>query len=138
MEKKTLLSTLWIFLTVNFIFCDVFSLHYPKDLQYLWNEKIGDMVATESLLLLFSIAMEIPMLMILLSRILKHRINRILNLTVALLLLGLQLGGLGWGESTLHYKFFSWIEICTCIGIIGIACPWREEDPKPAGYTPII
>ena len=27
-DKKTLLSTLWILLTLNFIFCDVFTLMY--------------------------------------------------------------------------------------------------------------
>jgi len=35
MDKKTLLSTLWIFLTVNFIFCDVFTLMNSEDLKNL-------------------------------------------------------------------------------------------------------
>ena len=33
MDKKILLSTLWIFLVVNFIFCDVFGLHHAEYLK---------------------------------------------------------------------------------------------------------
>lgn len=138
MEKKTLLSTLWIFLTVNFIFCDVFSLHDQKNLQNLLSGEVGDTTITQPFLLLFSIIMEIPMLMILLSRLLKYRTNRALNLIAAVLLLILQFITLFWGENTLHYKFFSFIEILTCIAIIGLSWQWREEASKPAGYTPII
>lgn len=138
MDKKTRLSTLWIFLTLNFIFCDVFSLHYQKDLQNLLNGKVGDTPITQPFLLLFSIIMEIPMLMILLSRLLQYRANRTLNLIVAMLLLILQLSTLFWGENTLHYKFFSLIEILTCMAIIGLSCQWRDEVAKPSEFTPII
>jgi hypothetical protein len=83
MENKktnTILSTLWIFLTVNFIFCDVFTLMHAEDLRNILNGKIGDIEITQEFLLAFAVIMEIPMIMIVLSKFLRYKLNRVLNL----------------------------------------------------------
>lgn len=135
MNKKTILSTLWIFLTVNFIFCDVFSLHYHEDLNKLLTGKVGDTEITQEFLLIFAFIMEIPMLMILLSQLLEQKINRILNIIAGVLLIAVQTSSLLWGDNTLHYWFFSIIEIGTCIYIIWLANNWRffgkNNEQKP-------
>lgn len=130
MDTKTRLSTLWIFLTLNLIFCDVFSLHFARDLQNLLNGKVGDTVISQEFLLAFAIIMEIPMLMVLLSRLSAYKTNRILNMAAALLLLFVQTGSLCWGENTLHYKFFSGIEIISCICIFCTAWKWTGTEEK--------
>jgi len=126
MDKKTLLSTLWIFLTVNFIFCDVFTLMHSEDLKNLLNGNVDGMQLTQEFLLSFAIMMEIPMLMILLSRLLKYKSNRILNLIFGGLLAIIQIWSLTVGNITLHYWFFSIVEIITCISIVWIAWKWTK------------
>jgi len=126
MNKKKLLSTLWIFLTVNFIFCDVFTLMHSEDLKTLLNGTVDGMQITQEFLLSFAIMMEIPMLMILLSRLLKYKLNRILNLIFGGLFAVIQIWSLTVGDITLHYWFFSFIEIITCISIVWIALKWRN------------
>ena len=127
---KNLLSKLWIFLTVNYIFCDVFSLYDSSFLNKLLTGKIDGIEFTEPFLLYFAIIMEIPMLMIILSTILKTKINRIINIVVGFLMIVIQIGSLVTGKNSLHYIFFSIIEIITLVLIIFIAFKWEELNEK--------
>jgi hypothetical protein len=122
------LSRFWIFLTLNYIFCDVFSLFLSSHLQELLQGGIGEIEFTESFLLKFAIVMEIPMLMILLSRFLKPKLNGIINILVAILMLTVQVGSLLPGKNSLHYLFFSIIEISTLIAIIFISCHFLKKN----------
>lgn len=128
MDKKSHLSTLWIFLTVNYIFCDVFTLMHAADLQQLLTGKVGNMEVTQEFLLSFAIIMEIPMLMILLSRMLNFKLNRILNVIAGILLTLIQGWSLTVGDTTLHYIFFSIIEIAASAYIVWIAWNWKETS----------
>lgn len=130
MDKKVLLSTLWIFLTVNFIFCDVFTLMHSEDLKNLLSGSVDGIPITQEFLFGFAIMMEIPMLMILLSRLLKFKSNRILNIIFGVLLAVIQTWSLTVGNTTLHYGFFSIIEISTCISIVWIAWKWSNHKLK--------
>ena len=130
MEKKALLSTLWIFLTVNFIFCDVFTLMHAADLKNILNGTVGDILITQEFLLSFAIMMEIPMLMILLSHLLKYKWNRILNIACGILLAFIQIWSLTVGDTTLHYSFFSVVEILTCLSIVGVAWKWKTHHKQ--------
>ena len=121
---KNILSKLWIFLTVNYIFCDVFSLYHSKFLNKILTGEVDGIHFTESFLLYFSIIMEIPLLMIVLSIILKTKINRIVNIISGVSMIIIQLGSLVTGENSLHYIFFSVIEIMTLLLIIFIAYKW--------------
>ncbi len=123
-----MLSTLWIFLTVNFIFCDVFTLMHSADLRQILEGKVGDMELTQGFLLAFAVIMEIPMIMIVLSRILRHKINRILNIIFGIFLLVIQAWSLTTGEVSLHYIFFSIVEILTCTLIVWKAWNWKLES----------
>ena len=127
MDKKVLLSTLWIFLVVNFIFCDVFGLHHAEYLNDILNGNADGMPITQEFLLCFSVVMEIPMAMILVSRLLTPKYNRILNMIFGALLAIVQLWSLTVGSATLHYWFFSVIEIATCISIVWIAWKWENK-----------
>ncbi|MFQ3576689.1 MAG: DUF6326 family protein [Cytophagales bacterium] len=127
MEKKTLLSTLWVVLTVNFIFCDVFTLMHSEDLKKILTGVVDNIEISQEFLLFFAFMMEIPMLMILFSRLLKYKINKILNIISALLLTVIQVWSLTSGSFTLHYAFFSLVEISICIFIFLIAVFWKPS-----------
>lgn len=122
--NNKLLPTLWIFLTVNYIFCDVFSLYHADFLNQLILGHVDGIKFTEKFLLTFAILMEIPMIMILLSKILNDKLNRIFNMLFAFLMIFVQIGSLITGENSLHYLFFSIIEIMILLTIIWIAWKW--------------
>ncbi|MBT3136247.1 DUF6326 family protein [Alteromonas sp. CI.11.F.A3] len=126
-DRKQLLSVLWIFLSVNYIYCDIFSLHHAETLKGFIAGEIGGMKLTEEFLLSFAFIMQIPMAMIVLSRVLVFRINKYLNIVAALITGSIQSYTLYMG-GTLHYVFFSIIEISTAILILYLAVTWREAD----------
>ncbi len=75
-DRKAVLSTLWIFLVANYIYCDVFSHMVPAALKELITGTIGSIQVTQGFLLTAAIMMEIPIAMIILSRVLRYRANR--------------------------------------------------------------
>ena len=127
MNKKVLFSTLWIFVTVNYIFCDVFTLFHSESLKQLMTGEMGGMKINQSFLLSFSILMEMPMVMIVLSRILSYKSNRLANIIVALIMTLVQAATLFTDDNTLHYIFFSIIEVGTTSFILYSAWNWVES-----------
>jgi len=124
---KEKLFTLWIFVTVNYIFCDIFTLFYSENLKQLMSGAMGGMDITETFLFAFSVIMELPMLMIVLSRLLPHKFNRLANIAVGIFMTLVQTATL-FGDNMLHYVFFSIIEITTTIIIVWIAIRWKNEE----------
>jgi hypothetical protein len=125
LDPKIMLSTLWIFVTVNYIFCDVFTLMYPAELQKILSGNV-EVEMTQQFLLMFAFIMEIPMLMIVLSRILNYRANRLINLIAAAIMTLVQAGSLTVGSNTMHYIFFSIVEISATLLIIWYSWNWKD------------
>jgi len=127
MNKKVLFSTLWIFVTMNYIFCDVFTLFHSESLKQLMTGEMGGMEINQEFLLAFSFLMEMPMMMIVLSRILPYKSNRLANIIVALIMTLVQAATLFTDDNTLHYIFFSIIEVGTTSFILYSAWNWVES-----------
>ncbi len=72
MDTREKLSLLWIFVTVNYIFCDVFTLTYSEELKQILSGTVGGVEITQGFLLIFAFLMEIPMAMIFLSKIMNY------------------------------------------------------------------
>ncbi len=112
LDPKILLSTLWVFVTVNYIYCDVITDMQPDILKSLLAGHVAGVQVTPGFLLGAAILMEIPMAMILLSRILNGGIGRWANIIAGLIMAMVQVSSLFIGSGpTLHYIFFSVIEI---------------------------
>ena len=127
MNKKVLFSTLWIFVTVNYIFCDIFTLFHSESLKQLMTGEMGGMEINQEFLLAFSFLMEMPMMMIVLSRILPYKSNRLANIIVALIMTLVQAATLFTDDNTLHYIFFSIVEVGTTSFILYSAWNWVES-----------
>ncbi len=125
-NRKNLLSLLWIYLTVNYIYCDVFTLHLSQYLEAFLSGEVGSMKITEEFLLIFSVVMQIPVIMIVLSRLLTFKPNKLLNIIAGIITTSIQAFTVTMG-GTLHYMFFSFFEICTGILIIYLAATWKRE-----------
>jgi hypothetical protein len=128
-DKKTFLSTLWIFVTINYAYCDIFTLFSSEELKKILSGQMGGMIIDQNFLLTFSIVLEMPILMILLSRVLHFRINRFTNIFAGLTMTVIQCGTLFSSSLTKHYVFFSIIEIVTTSFIVWYAWKWTEFSP---------
>lgn len=85
------------------------------------------MEITQMFLLVSAVMMEIPMMMILLSKVLPYKPNKILNIVAAILLTLIQAGSLFVRKPTLHYIFFSVIEIATTLFILWYSLNWKKD-----------
>ena len=134
---RALLAALWIFLTLNYIYCDVFSHSNPDDLRMILDGGTADLTITPTFLFAFAIVMELPMAMILLSLLLPIRINRVVNTVLPVLLVAIQFWSLfGTGtSSTPHYIFFSVVEIAVNIVIVIFA--WTRLKPDQSSEAPL-
>ena len=101
---------------------------HAEDLRNILNGETGDIEITQEFLLAFAFIMEIPMIMIVFSRFLKYKVNRILNIVFGAFLLIIQAWSLTTGDNSFHYIFFSFIEVLTCALIIWIALKWKKEN----------
>ena len=124
---KTVLSTLWIFTVLNYLYCDVASLMDPTLLRQYYAGNVGGMEINEFFLLIAGILMEISISMVLLSRILPYRANKIANIVAGAITTFIQTATLFMGKPTLYYLFFSVIEIGATFTILILAVRWREK-----------
>jgi Family of unknown function (DUF6326) len=124
-DMKAKLSTLWIFVMFNMVFADIFSFMYPGVLQQIMAGSAEQIQITPEFLLIAAIVTEIPVAMVFLSRLLKYRANRWVNIIVGAITILWVIGG---GSLTLHYVFFAAIEIVCALFIIRYAWKWRSPE----------
>lgn len=123
---KTRLSTLWIFLVLNYVYCDLLGLMDANMLKQFLTGTVEGVELTQGFLIGASVLMEIPILMVLLSRVMDYRCNRWANIIAGALMTAVQVGTLFIGDATVYYIFFSVIEIAAATFIVWYAWQWRE------------
>lgn len=124
-DAKVILSTSWIFVMLNIIFADIFSFMNPEFLKGLLTGYAEQVQITPELLLGFAIATEIPIVMVLLSRILKYTVNRWANIIAGIITVVYVIGG---GSSAPHAIFFIMVEVAACLFIVWYAWRWPNPD----------
>ena len=126
-QMPMLLSKLWVFLSLNYILCDLLSNMEMSVIRGLFEGNIAGIPMTVGFLLLAGISLEIPILMVVISAILPYKVNRRLNIGVAILMILYQLGSFFVGSDvTLHYMFFSVMEILGNMSIIVLSIRWKR------------
>lgn len=120
MKKQAILSTLWVFVMFNILAADILSFMYPGFLKEVMAGNAGQVQITPEFLLIAAVLLEIPIAMIVLTRILSDKMNRLVNIFAALLTIMFVIRG---GSTYPHYIFFAIIEVITMLIIIKIA--WK-------------
>lgn len=128
-EPKTLLSTLWVFVTLNYLYCDLMGLMDANLLKQYLTGTIDGLVLDEQFLLTAAILMEIPIAMVLLSRVLNYKANRWSNSIAGVIKTIVMILTLFIGNTTTYYLFFALIEIATTTYIVWYAWQWTELKP---------
>jgi hypothetical protein len=121
LARQGLLSLLWLFVLLNFIYCDVVGLHDPLLLNSLIDGHAGGLEITPAFLLASSVLMEIPISMVLVTRVATRRVARVASIASASFMVLVQSASLFVGTASLSYVFFSVIEIATLVLIIVLA-----------------
>ena len=103
---KVKLSLLWLFVMLNYIYADILSLMDAAVLNELIAGVAGDLQITPTFLFFGAILMEIPIAMIILSLILKHKVNRWANIIAGSIKTFAVLGTMFVGIPALYYTFF--------------------------------
>lgn len=120
METKSKLSIMWIVVMFNMVFADIFSIMIELVKGGTIDIIGGDVVMAMTIAALVT---NIPILMIFLSLVLKHRLNRILNIIAAALTMIYVIGG---ASSFPHYIIMAGIETAFLVMIIVSAWKWRK------------
>jgi len=143
-DRQSTLSILWIFATLNYLYCDVASLMDRKLLRGYLAGNVGGLHITQGFLtqgfLLGAAALiEIPIAMVLVSWVARYRPNRWANIAAGTVMTVVQVVTLFAGTPTGYYLFFSVIEIACTAFIVWYAWTWRLPavttaipDPRPA------
>jgi hypothetical protein len=122
-----LMSKIWVFLSLSYIFCDVLGNMEMSVLRMLLEGNVGGIPMTEGFLLIAGISLQIPFLMVFLATILPFKANRIMNMAAASLMIIYQVVSFFLGSGiTLHYVYFSAVEILGNAAIIVLALRWKK------------
>jgi hypothetical protein len=119
-DAKSKLAALWLFAMLTYTYGDVVTLMDPI--------KHGDIVLTEGFLLGGSIYMMIPLSMVLLSRLLTYRANRLASIIAGSIMTVTLVLTLFVAVPTSYYAFFSAIEIGCTTYIVWYALSWRGDN----------
>jgi len=125
-----LISTLWLFAILNYLYCDIFGLMDANVLSQFLDGTINGIEVSPVFLLGASVLMEIPIAMVLLSRILPVKTNKRVNLGAGMIMTVVQLATLFVGSFTVYYLLFSIIEITTTATIVRIAWYWKADSVR--------
>ncbi|MCP4139608.1 MAG: hypothetical protein GY755_04855 [Chloroflexi bacterium] len=119
---RGILSSLWIFFFINHFFMGLHEFANPVFIEQLIG---GGFDVSDSLLLMAAITIELPILMIVLSRVLPNKINWIVNILVAVFTIGLEI--MNNPNPDLDNIFFLAAELIGFVTIIVISIRWRSR-----------
>jgi hypothetical protein len=126
-STPVLLSTLWIFLTFNAAYGDIGTLYQSVYVGIIKN----GIQYTQVFLLFGDVLVEIGIVMILLSRVLNRRANRLANMGAGIFLTAVQVVSLFVGTPTLAYAFVSIMMIGAGVAIVWSAWNWHAVPSSP-------
>ncbi|MFN8482287.1 MAG: DUF6326 family protein [Anaerolineae bacterium] len=128
-RRRVVLSTLWIFAVLNYIYADVYALFFnpllqPEAAKRFAEGYVGDIQITQGFVLVTAILMETAIAMVLLSRVLPYRANRWANILVG----GFHTLFVAWsliGDTPNgFYLMFAAVEIACTLFIVWYAWTW--------------
>jgi hypothetical protein len=125
MDTKVLLSTLWIVVMINMAYADILGLFIPGALEEVAKTSVSTGTTIPQLMLGGAIMLEIPIAMILLSRVLKFKVNRWVNIIASVITIAYVVGG---ESTTPHYIFIATIEVVCMLLIVWFAWKWRNPE----------
>ena len=110
---------------INMAYADILGLFIPGVLEEVAKTSVSTGTTIPLLMLIGAIMLEIPTAMILLSRVLKFKVNRWANIIASGITIASVIGG---GSLTPHYIFIATIEVVCMLLIAWFAWKWRNPE----------
>jgi hypothetical protein len=120
-NPRVALSSLWIVLMINMIYNDIFSIIVELNKF----EKIELPADAKTLMLIAAFVTNIPIMMVFFSRVLKYKLNRILNIVVGIFAIIYVWGGM---SAYPHYIAVATIETILALSIVWISWTWKDNE----------
>jgi hypothetical protein len=136
-DVKHVLSALWIAMLIVFAYVDMFGFFRADVLDAALDGKVATMgIAIDQMFLAFTtVYVLVPTLMVFLSLVLRPRVNRILNIVVALFY-AVSIIASCIGEGWVYYLLGSAVEVVLLVAIVRTAWTWPRTQvvlsPRPA------
>ena len=132
-NRKVKLALLWVALMFLYIYNDIFSMYQPGHVADLFEGHLEGLQFTQTLLFGAALLMALPSFMVLLSLILKAKVNRLVNVVVGafhiLILIGTQF--VGEGETWFYWRVNELLEALFLVVIIWTAWKWPGSKSTP-------
>ena len=129
-DARVKLSTLWIVIMLNMLYADVLSFLNAEFLRGLLNGYAEGVRITQPLLVGSALMVEVPIVMVLLSRMLSPTLNRRVNLVAVFLTAAFIIGG---GSTRPHYLVIASIELLCLAFVLRLAWRLRAEPVAVTG-----
>lgn len=129
-ERKTVLSTLWIFVLLNMIYADILGTLHPG---YLGSLDRMSQQLSGCVVLLFAVLMEVVIVMVPLSKLLNRNANRWMHFVAVplsilwVVVVPTMMPSLG-DDTPLSYLFFATVEVITALVMLWFAWRWPVSD----------
>ena len=104
-------------------FADILGLFEPGILEQIMKGSVNDLHFTSELMLVMAFMLEIPIAMIILSRVLNYKANRLANIIASVLTILFITGG---ASLTPSYLFFAAVEVVCILFIVIIVLRWSK------------
>lgn len=124
-DKKALLSTLWVIVVLNILKADILSGFIPGSAEELARTAASAGASIPQLMLFGAVMGNLAIAMIILSRVLRYGINRWANIIVGIITIAYIWGGMA---SYPYYIFIASVETLCLLLITGLAWMWRNAE----------
>ena len=127
LRTRSGISTMWVFVMLNMIFADILSAMDASILKQYLAGTADQITITPTFILIAAIATEIPIAMVVASRLLPTGINRWANIVVAIYTVIYIWGGM---VAMPHYIFFAAMQTIALASIAWAAWGMREPEAR--------
>ena len=118
---QALLSILWIFMLLNIVFRDLHQLGKPGFIEEIMSGTVNGIKITDQLMLIGGFLAEIPILMVLLSRILPDKVNKWANIFAGVITILVLVSSIAYADMDDVFHLF--FEVAAILWIFRIA--WK-------------
>jgi hypothetical protein len=129
-DVKLVLSALWIAMLFVFAYVDIFGFFRTDVLEAALDGKVATTTFTvdQTFLTVTLVYLLVPILMVVLSLVLRPRVNRIVNIVVSLLYM-ISIVAAAIGEEWVYYILGSAVEVALLAAIVRYAWTWPPPQP---------
>lgn len=126
-DAKIRLAAAWTALIALYIYADFLSLYRPGQLDEIRRGVLGPFDVSQATLLIASLIVMLPAVMIVFSLLLPARVNRLLNVVLAILYTLVNISNLV-GEEWAYYYLFGIAEIAVTVHLFLTAWRWQVKE----------